>query len=57
MQEIALYAAYKLDEAKKTEKIIFNPEVSDTAGMSQQPAKSDANLSHLRYKARNRKKK
>jgi len=58
MQEIALYAAYKLDEAKKkAEKIVFNPVVSDTSGMSQQPVKSDANVSHLKYKAANQKKK
>jgi hypothetical protein len=58
MQEIALYAAYKLDEQKKkAEKIIFNPTESDSSGMTQQPLKSDANLSHLKYKLSNQKKK
>jgi len=58
MQEIALYAAYKLDEQKKkAEKIIFNPTESETTGMSNQPVKSDANISHLKYKMSNSKKK
>ena len=57
MQEIALYAAYKLDEAKKKEKIVFNPVVSDNPLLSIQPTKSDANTSHLKYKLANQKKK
>lgn len=58
MQEIALYAAYKLDEAKKkTEKIVFNPNIPDNTGMTDMPMKSDANLSHLKYKSGNQKKK
>ena len=58
MQEIALYAAYKLDDQKKkAEKIIFNPTESENMGMTDMPAKSDANVSHLKYKLSNRKKK
>lgn len=58
MQEIALYAAYKLDEQKKkAEKIIFNPTETDSIGMTGQPVKSDANVSHLKYKMSNSKKK
>jgi len=59
MQEIALYAAYKLDEAakKKAEKIVFNPTEPDTSGMTNMPLKSDANVSHLKYKLSNQKKK
>lgn len=59
MQEIALYAAYRLDEQKKkkaAEKIIFNPTVSDAHGMSNLPLKSDANISHTKYKLGNQKK-
>jgi hypothetical protein len=58
MQEIALYAAHKLNEQKKkAEKIVFNPSESETMGMSNQPVKSDANVSHLKYKMSNSKKK
>lgn len=58
MQEIALYAAYKLNEQKKkAEKIIFNPTESEKMGLTDQPVKSDANASHLKYKMSNNKKK
>lgn len=51
--ELAIYAYHKLqEEKKKRTKIIFNPE-EQTTGMTQQPAKSDANVSHLKYKMSN----
>jgi hypothetical protein len=56
MQEIAMYAAYKLEEQKKRkEKIIFNPTETGST-MTSQPLKSDANVSHQKYKMSNRKK-
>jgi hypothetical protein len=56
MQEIALYAAHKLEEQKsKKEKIIFNPVDNNDPLKYNQPAKSDANVSHLKYKLGNRK--
>ena len=54
-KEIAFYAYKRLEEEKKKTKIIFNPE-ENTLGMTQQPLKSDANLSHLKYKLSNRRK-
>ena len=57
-QEIALYAAYKLQEQKKkAEKIVFNPSEAETSGQTSQPVKSDANMSHFKYKISNSKKK
>lgn len=60
LQEIALYAAYKLEEQKKKgkpEKIMFNPSEKEISGISSMPAKSDANMSHQKYRLSNRMKK
>jgi hypothetical protein len=56
LQEIALYAAYKLQEEKKKkmEKIVFNPSEKELSGLSNMPAKSDANASHEKYRLSNR---
>jgi hypothetical protein len=55
-QELAIYAYNKLQEEKLKTKIIFNPEET-TTGMTQQPAKSDANASHQKYRLSNKRRK
>ena len=55
-EEIALYAAIKLDEAKqKSTKIIFNPKEDEAGGSVNSPTRSSANNANIKYKSGNRK--
>jgi hypothetical protein len=61
LQEISLYAAYKLNEQrrKKIEKIIFNPEIpiNGDNGLDMKSTGSIAKSSHAKYKSSNLSKK